>query len=77
MLRFPEGMRDHIAEEAKKNGRSMNAEIVARLAASFEATLTPDLDTVQKLVAFWKVHGETLERLAEDFSAPKVPSSRK
>ncbi|MCP2004360.1 UNVERIFIED_ORG: plasmid stability protein [Buttiauxella agrestis ATCC 33320] len=27
-LRFPDGMRDAIAERAKKNGRSMNSEIV-------------------------------------------------
>lgn len=28
MLRFPDGMRDAIADRAKKNGRSMNSEIV-------------------------------------------------
>ncbi|MBI6135089.1 Arc family DNA-binding protein [Serratia marcescens] len=27
-LRFPDGMRDAVAERAKKNGRSMNSEIV-------------------------------------------------
>jgi hypothetical protein len=32
MLRFPDGMRDRIREEAEANGRSMNAEIVYRLA---------------------------------------------
>lgn len=31
MLRLPDGMRDRIAAEAKKNNRSMNAEIVTRL----------------------------------------------
>ncbi len=31
MLRLPDGMRDQIAEVAKKNGRSMNSEIVQRL----------------------------------------------
>lgn len=31
-LRFPDGMRDAISERAKKNGRSMNSEIVAILA---------------------------------------------
>lgn len=30
-VRFPEGMRDKIAELAKKNGRSMNNEIIAAL----------------------------------------------
>ncbi len=31
IVRFPPGMRDKIAADAKRNGRSMNAEIVARL----------------------------------------------
>ncbi|EBM0567307.1 Arc family DNA-binding protein [Salmonella enterica] len=35
-VRLPEGMRDVIAEKAKENGRSMNAEIVARLQESLE-----------------------------------------
>lgn len=34
-LRFPDGMRDRIEEAAKDNGRSMNAEIISRLEASF------------------------------------------
>ena len=37
VVRFPNGMRDRIADEAKANGRSMNAEIVHRLQASFDA----------------------------------------
>lgn len=36
LIRFPEGMREHLAEVAKSNNRSMNAEIVARLERSFE-----------------------------------------
>lgn len=36
MLRFPDGMRDAIAERAKKNGRSMNAEIVQILQDALE-----------------------------------------
>lgn len=39
MLRFPDGMRDQIAEAARAAGRSMNAEIVARLEASFAGSL--------------------------------------
>lgn len=35
IVRFPEGMRDQIAEAAKANSRSMNAEIVIRLHDSF------------------------------------------
>jgi len=37
MLRFPEGMREHIAALAKHNGRSMNAEIISRLEESLES----------------------------------------
>jgi hypothetical protein len=37
MLRLPDGMRERIAEVAKANGRSMNAEIVARIEASLAA----------------------------------------
>lgn len=32
-LRFPDGMRDAVAERAKLNGRSMNSEIIAALEA--------------------------------------------
>ncbi len=35
IVRLPDGMRDRIAEAAKANNRSMNAEIVSRLADSF------------------------------------------
>lgn len=34
-LRFPDGMRDQIAVEAERNGRSMNAEIISRLEDTF------------------------------------------
>lgn len=39
MLRLPAGMRDKIAQEAKSNSRSMNAEIVQRLEASFRRSM--------------------------------------
>lgn len=31
VLRFPDGMREHLKAAAKSNGRSMNAEIIDRL----------------------------------------------
>lgn len=37
IVRFPDGMRDRIAEAAKANNRSMNSEIIARLEASFQS----------------------------------------
>jgi plasmid stability protein len=33
VVRFPDGMRDAIADRAKSNGRSMNSEIIAALEA--------------------------------------------
>jgi hypothetical protein len=36
VVRLPDGMRDEIAEAAKANGRSMNAEIIARIAGNTE-----------------------------------------
>lgn len=41
VLRLPPGMRDAIAREAEKSGRSMNAEIVDRLTRSFERSADP------------------------------------
>jgi hypothetical protein len=37
IVRLPEGMRNRIAEAAKANGRSMNAEIVSALAERYPA----------------------------------------
>lgn len=42
MVRLPEGMRDEIAKQAQQNGRSMNAEIIARLDFSFRELLSPE-----------------------------------
>ncbi|EAQ35768.1 hypothetical protein NB311A_05108 [Nitrobacter sp. Nb-311A] len=39
IVRFPEGMRDALKAEAEQNGRSLNAEIVARLEYTFEEVL--------------------------------------
>ena len=36
VVRFPDGMRDRLKEAAHANGRSMNAEIIARLQLTFE-----------------------------------------
>ena len=40
-LRLPEELRDKIKESAKEHVRSMNADIVARLEASFAAEESP------------------------------------
>lgn len=53
IVRFPDGMRERIAEAAKANNRSMNAEIVARLQASFAST-APDA-TAENLAEAWEL----------------------
>lgn len=35
-LRLPQGMRQEIAQQAQQNGRSINAEMIARLRMSFD-----------------------------------------
>lgn len=59
ILRFPDGMRDRIAEEAKKNNRSMNAEIVARIQASFEkqGTRLEDIPASIEVSEYAEKHG--------------------
>lgn len=49
IVRFPDGMRDRIAEAAKQNNRSMNAEVVARLQASFTDTPSPLAEAAEEL----------------------------
>lgn len=36
VVRFPDGMRDLLKSRAKENGRSLNAEIIARLMSTLE-----------------------------------------
>jgi len=45
IVRLPDGMRERIAEEAKRNNRSMNAEVVHRL----EQSLSGDVDGVFRI----------------------------
>ncbi|WP_082988088.1 Arc family DNA-binding protein [Bordetella bronchialis] len=49
-LRLPPGMRDQINEIAAQNGRSANAEIVARLQASMASADTTSLEAVRQVV---------------------------
>lgn len=53
MLRLPDGMRDQIAAEAEKNGRSMNSEIVQRLSeslASSRSAASPVIDQMLRIL---------------------------
>lgn len=57
-LRMPPELKERIESEAKKNGRSMNAEIVARLQESLE----PQQDTAHMKAFFM----ETLQQAVEE-----------
>lgn len=76
VLRFPAGMRDKIREVAERNGRSMNAEIIARLAETMETdsalanpseateALTPLVTTIKDEIAtVYERKFETIEHL--------------
>ncbi|AJI88303.1 arc-like DNA binding domain protein [Yersinia rochesterensis] len=75
VVRFPDGMRDAIAERAKANGRSMNSEIVQILEDSLEIEKEvssarkakesgePMPDFYEKLYS--RLEGEFLEKLQE------------
>lgn len=43
-VRFPDGMREKIKEEARRNQRTMNAEIIYRLNQAYSATETQKAD---------------------------------
>ena len=49
MIRLPDGMRDRLKAEADQSGRSMNAEIVARLEDSFRDPLVLPADLIDRI----------------------------
>lgn len=50
LVRMPDGMRDRLKEAAKTNNRTMNAEIVARLQATFDETVVTTVEARAKAV---------------------------
>lgn len=76
MLRFPDGLRDVIKEKAERSGRSMNAEIVARLEQSLTAPLgIPDslFERIENYAARYErtANEEILRVLAREFPEPE------
>ncbi|HAW3716458.1 Arc family DNA-binding protein [Escherichia coli] len=61
-LRFPDGMRETIAERAKRNGRSMNSEIIQILQDAIEGS--SELSKRLNLVGF--IRGDREIRDLED-----------
>ena len=68
MLRLPDGMRDILKAAAEENGRSMNAEIVARLQESLDGNQSL-WDSVNRIEETVTAMQRDLERIA-----PKVES---
>lgn len=72
-LRLPEELRDKIKESAKAHNRSMNADIVARLEASFEkdAKFTDvekaDYEELQKQMKFMSEEVNALVRQITEY----------
>lgn len=76
MLRFPDGLRDVIKEKAERSGRSMNAEIVARLEQSLTAPLgIPEslFERITNYAARYErtANEEILRILAREFPEPE------
>lgn len=65
MLRLPEGMREAIANVAAQAGRSMNAEIVARLEASLKAARIAEQARDQDPLAAAYFAADTIELYAK------------
>ncbi len=63
MLRLPDGMRERVREAAEQNKRSMNAEIIARLEASFSPATDQGGITVPRHEWLKMLH--EIERFAE------------
>ncbi len=64
VLRLPEGMRERIAEFAKQAGRSMNAEIVARISESYTTQLRSEINTLDLTLKdhlIWDLIAETIQ----------------
>lgn len=66
-LRFPDGMRDAIAERAKKNGRSMNSEIIHILQEALDDSkgLSDRLDIISfiNMDDDWPKNGNNSEKI--------------
>lgn len=66
MLRFPDGMRDAIAERAKANGRSMNSEIVQILEDTIQSENKQRhkavISSIQREIAITKADATLTER---------------
>ncbi|MDR7146178.1 Arc family DNA-binding protein [Rhizobium sp. BE258] len=64
-LRLPDGMRDRIGHEASRSGRSMNAEIVARLSFTLNSDLG-DREELNEKINRYQLHmREYIQQIAQ------------
>ncbi len=71
-LRFPDGMRDRLKEAARESGRSLNAEIIFRLDASF----IPPKEIKAQLDELTRIISRTQERMSVLEAAQAARDSR-
>ena len=72
VLRLPDGMRDRIKTIAEENGRSMNAEIVARLSTSLDPSARESeaerrLQNIRDII---RKHEEEIRRMYDKSNNP-------
>ena len=71
MLRFPDGMRDRLKNEAARNNRSLNAEIISRLEQSFSRPLPDGVsDPTEWLMIVRGVVDQALQQTKDTAPAP-------
>lgn len=75
-LRFPAELKGQIEEAAKSNGRSMNAEIVARLEASFTAKLEQKYVVADELENMLNKQGIQLLKEVADLINQRIPGKK-
>ena len=74
VLRLPDGMRERIKERADRNGRSMNAEIVALLEREYPApsdVLHVHLDNIRHALDLYERETDRLRQTKKATSKPE------
>jgi predicted DNA-binding protein len=73
-VRLPGDLKPRLVEAARQNGRTINAELVSRLEASFDRAPAPSLP-VNAVRAIFEMR-EILGSLQEAMNAPKPPKPK-
>jgi len=73
-VRMPDGLRDRIADAAKANGRSMNAEIVAALTEKFPEPTDPEFEKFYEMAQ--RIAPKDLKRLLVELIDKDIASGK-